>query len=298
MEYKLTIALITMNRAQQLKNAVESCAQAKLPPQTQFVIVDNASMDDTQQIVEELKKSISYDIVYQKEDVNRGAGLGRNICFDLARGEYVFFLDDDAEIHEDCYETFFMKSIAYLDKNTKVASLTTNIIDTVFGERKSVVAKSEEIDSLKSVYTFHEGTVFFRKKCFSQPLYLDIMYGSEGLYVSTNVRNNGFYNVYDPMIFIKHNPKIDKWHNSEKDRLNMQGISNIYGIKKMLYPTVFLPVLYMVFLLRIKRNGIKDKKLIAEFKQKRNKFCKEQCLDKIKIKTVIKAYKQFGMTVF
>ena len=47
---KLTIAIITMNRAQQLKEAIESCFQSQLPQETEFVIIDNASTDDTQTV--------------------------------------------------------------------------------------------------------------------------------------------------------------------------------------------------------------------------------------------------------
>lgn len=298
MEYKLTIALITMNRAQQLKNAIESCVRSKLPKKTQFVIVDNGSTDNTEQTIAELKSNIQYDLVYRKESVNRGVGGGRNICFDISEGEYIYFFDDDAEIPLECAEDFFVKSIEYLDKNQNVSMLTTNIVDKIFGKRNITTAKNLSVDGLKCAHSFHGGTTFVRKSAFSSPMFLNIMYGNEEIAVSMGVLNNGCYVVYDPDIYINHLPQVDKWHDGDKDRLNMQGISNIYGIKKMLYPIVFLPILYMVYLLRIKRNGIKDKKLISEFKQKRDKFCKEQRLNKIKLKTVIKAYKQFGMTVF
>ena len=47
-KYKLTIAVLTMNRAEQMRHAIESCLNCVLPSRTQFVIVDNASTDHTQ----------------------------------------------------------------------------------------------------------------------------------------------------------------------------------------------------------------------------------------------------------
>ncbi len=287
-----------MNRAEQLRLAIESCTKSTLPNSTQFVIVDNGSVDDTEAVVAELKQSIGYDLVYHKEPTNLGAGLGRNVCFDLAGGEYIFFLDDDAEISKDCRETFFTKSLSYLDRNSKVSSLTTEIVDKVFGDRPVAESKTTEIDSLKSAYTFHEGTVFFRKSAFSSPLYLDIIYGGENLSVSIGIRDRGGYIVYDPSIYIDHNPRVDKWRNQDAERLAAQTISNVYAIKKMCYPVVFAPLLYFAYKKRLQKNSVKNRVILSEMKSSRKKLYKKNKVNKTKISTVIKSYCEFGLTVF
>ncbi len=295
-KYKLTVTVLTMNRAEQLQNAIKSCLNSDLPEETQFVIVDNASTDDTEAVVEAMKADFPYDLVYRKEEVNRGVGGGRNVCFDLAEGEHVYFLDDDAEIPEECYKTFFMSSIEYLDKNPSVATLTTNIHDEVFGERE-VAPSSLVIDGLTCVYTFQGGTVFVRKACFKSPMFMNIMYGNEEIPISMDVLDKGFYNVYKPDIYINHYPKVNKWV-KDKDRINVQGASNIYMFKKMQYPIICKPVLYMAYVLRLYRYQLQDKSLVKEFKMKRKDFCRNNKLEKIKIKTIIKSFKNFGMTTF
>ena len=298
MNYKLTIALITMNRAEQLRSAVTSCVAAELPEKTQFVIVDNGSTDGTEQVVAELKNEIGYDLIYHKEPVNLGAGLGRNICFDLSEGEYIFFLDDDAEISAECRTMFFTKALSYLDRNLNVASLTTEIVDKVFGDRYVATSKTVVIDSLPSAYSFHEGTVFFRKSAFFSPLYMNIAYGGEHLSVSSFARDRGFYNVYDRSIYIDHNPIVNKWNGKNKERMNVQCISNIYMIKKVCYPRIFAPLLYMAFRQRLKNHGVRSRELLDEFKAKRKKFYGDTKVKRIKIGTVIRSYKEFGLTVF
>ena len=275
-----------------------SCAASVLPEKTQFVIVDNGSVDNTEQVVTVLKSEIGYDLVYHKEPVNLGAGMGRNVCFDLSKGEYIFFLDDDAEISEACKETFFTQTLSYLDRNPKVASLTTEIVDKVFGDRPVVTSKTVVVDSLKSAYSFHEGTVFFRRNAFSSPLYMNIMYGSEHLSVSSFARDRGFYNVFEPSVYIDHKPMVNKWKNEDKERTNLQCISNIYMIKKVCYPRICAPILYAAYKQRLKKNGVSSKELLNEFKLKRKQFYKENRVKRIRISTVVRSYKEFGLTVF
>lgn len=296
--YKLTIAVITMNRAEQLKNALESCLLSELPECTQFVIVDNASSDHTAAVVEQIKKEISYDLVYHKENENRGVGGGRNICFDLANGEYVYFLDDDAEIAEECRSTFFMKSIDCMDKNPQIATLTTEIVDPVFGHRSQAIARTMTVDGLACVYAFHGGTVFIRKSCFSSPLFLNIMYGNEELALSMSAVDKGYFNVYDPTVFINHFPKSNKWTGKSLDLINIQGINTTYNIKRMQYPVIFRPVIYMAYKRRLQKYGGDNKEEIHSYRIKNKAFLMNNQIAKIKISTVIRCYREFGLTVF
>lgn len=297
-KYDLTIAIITMNRAKQLKNAVESCVRSNLPPKTQFVIVDNASTDNTQQIVQQMRQTVLYDLVYEKLPVNKGVGGGRNKCYDLAQGKYVYFLDDDAQIAEASAQEFFMKTIEYLDRNPKVATLTTYIVDHVFGDRGVAQAKTEKIDGLTTAYTFHGGSVFVRKAAFESPLFMDIMYGNEEISLSMQARDRGFYNVYDPSIYIDHLPEVNKWQGQNQDYINILGASNLYAIKKVLYPRVCTPVLWAAYKLRLHRYRLQDRSLISEFKKKNREFCKNNSMKRIRLKTVLLCMREFGMKTF
>lgn len=50
---KLSIALVTMDREEQLINAINSCLSCELPAKTEFVIIDNCSKDNTEKVVKE-----------------------------------------------------------------------------------------------------------------------------------------------------------------------------------------------------------------------------------------------------
>ncbi len=297
-KFKLTIAILTMNRAEQMKEAIESCVLSRLPEKTQFVIVDNASSDSTPDVVEQLRQTVPYEIVYLRQSENKGVGGGRNVCFDASEGEYVYFLDDDAQIAPECYDTFFVSSVEYLDNNKSVATLTTDVVDNVFGERKISVGRTQQIGGLACAYTFHGSTFFIRRSCFKSPLFVDVMYGAEELSASVDAIDRGYCNVYKPDVHTNHLPKVDKW-NIQTDHIKMLSIGNIYTIKKLKYPWIFRPLLYFAYISRIRKNGVKDKVVIKESQKKAAEvYIRNKGVRKIKIRTVIKCFREFGFTTF
>ena len=62
----LSIAVITWNRSKQLIEALESCLVCELPKETEFIIIDNASTDDTEQVVKALFEKKSTHSIMKK----------------------------------------------------------------------------------------------------------------------------------------------------------------------------------------------------------------------------------------
>lgn len=75
-EMKLTIGLVTMNRERQVAEAIQSCLQSNLPNDTEFVVINNASTDNTETVVKSILDSSGYPYVYYKTESNIGAGGG------------------------------------------------------------------------------------------------------------------------------------------------------------------------------------------------------------------------------
>lgn len=250
---KLSIVVITMNRADQLRSALQSCVNCKLPKEVEFVVVDNASTDNTKEVVEDFfsKNPFSYTYEYQPE--NLGVGGGRNRAFELSKGEFAYFLDDDAVIAEDSYEKFFIKPIEYFELNKDVASITTRIYDELLEFDRDVRVSRRLADKdVPNILMYLGGSHFLRKSYYESPLYLDIKYGMEEILPSIKAIDNGWRNCFMNDITLLHQPKRNKWvPNSEESKNIAIGYNvNMYCAKRMLYPWYMQPIIWLTFWLR------------------------------------------------
>ena len=89
----ITVAICTRNRAGFLEQAVRSVLP-QITGDTDVLIVDNASTDETPTIMAQLKSLHPCVSVFREPEL--GLSAARNTALDRARGQYVIFLDDDA----------------------------------------------------------------------------------------------------------------------------------------------------------------------------------------------------------
>ncbi len=110
----VSVIIVTYNRANYLKEAIE-CVQAQTLRDTEILIVDDGSTDNTGEIIESYAKQDSrIQYLWQK---NIGtAGAGRNRAIKLAKGKYIAFLDDDDRWLPEKIE----KQVSYMEANPEV----------------------------------------------------------------------------------------------------------------------------------------------------------------------------------
>jgi len=94
----VSIIIPTFNRANCIRDAIES-AQAQTYPAKEIIVVDDGSSDDTAQRVSEIN-GVQY--LYQP---NQGHGAARNRGLRAAQGEYIASLDSDDLWDEDFLAT-------------------------------------------------------------------------------------------------------------------------------------------------------------------------------------------------
>lgn len=297
MKYKLSIIVITMNRAKQLVNALQSCFNSTLPCETEFVIVDNASTDNTGETVHELFAQRSYPYKYIKEEENRGVGGGRNIGYEKAEGEFCYFLDDDAIIAPECYETFFTLPLKYFKENENISSITTRIYDEAWKCDREVVYSKIKESAIPAIFMYLGGSHFLRKAHYDEPLYIDIKYGHEEIIPSIYTIDNGHYNCYIHDVNIIHQPKINKWQKGSDIMYDIacNADANILASKYMIYPVVMRPILITTFFFRlIKHFGLNFYWYKTAFRRYRD-LIKNNKLRKICLRTVYKLAKEYSL---
>lgn len=297
-KYTLSIVIITMNRKDQLLEALQSCIECKLPAKSEFIIIDNHSTDGTGAAVNNFFSGKILDYTYKYMDENKGAGGGRNEGFKLVRGKYIYFLDDDAVIASDSRNSFFIDSLDIFEKNNDIATITTRIWDELFGfDRVVRKSKSKKVAGYHTISMLLGGSNFVRTSAFEQPLFPDFKYGYEEIFPSFVAIDKGLFNVYFAEVAVEHRPKINKWiegSNQFKEVLCRGNAGNL-AAKYLLYPALFRPLLYAVFFarwyvhLRKYKGGLIDSLRIFKEQTKGIKT------KKIRYTTVIKILKEFGV---
>lgn len=296
----LSICVVTMNRAEQLRCAIESCLRCNLPPKTEFVVIDNASDDHTEAVVKEISEGSEFVFKYEKLSENIGAGRGRNLAFEKAIGKYVYSLDDDAYIPEEFYGSFFIDSLKVLENDPTIIALTTQIFDNAWNCNRVKTFGTEISNGVYSVPSMCEGSNFLRKDFFESVPYFPNVYGYEGLPPVLMIYDSGNKNCFYDKVTAIHNPLINKWDGTEKNkRILVLECAVPYAIKRKMYPCIFAGVLWLVYKLRCRKHLRKlsdsSEELRLAIKETKNAASH---LKRIKFKTVWNLYKEFGKTVF
>jgi glycosyltransferase involved in cell wall biosynthesis len=99
----ITVAICTHNRTAFLEKAVHSVLR-QITDDTELLIIDNASIDDTPAVSAQLAAANSCVKVLREEEL--GLSAARNAALKNARGEFVLFLDDDAKAEPDWLATY------------------------------------------------------------------------------------------------------------------------------------------------------------------------------------------------
>ena len=296
---KLSIAVVTMNRATQLIEALQSCVASMLPSDTQFVIIDNASTDHTEHVINRFFEENPYEYYYEKLPQNIGCGNGRNYAYLKSKGDYVYFMDDDAYIDSKCND-FFIRAIEIFEENKNIASLTTQIYDLAWNKNR-VLAGGPVIDkNVRHCMILCGGSHFLSRHFLGDTNpYFPNKYGYEEILPSLRIVDAGYMNAFVEWLCVIHNPLVNKWDYSIKnnEHLLVKGIAIPRAMKSKYYPIITIPFIYIAFLLRsIKYLNRNQRKLAVQMV---DEFCHSyEFGDRISLRTIVRMYMNFGFSIF
>ncbi len=110
MNPKLSIILPVYNTEQYLEKCLNSILDNTFQD-FELIIVNDGSPDNSEKIILDFKEKYQDKIVYIKKE-NGGLSDARNCGMQVARGEYISFIDSDDYIEQDMYEEM-MKKLEY-----------------------------------------------------------------------------------------------------------------------------------------------------------------------------------------
>lgn len=296
---KLSIAVITWNRERQLIEALQSCVNSVIPIDTQFVIIDNASTDHTEEVVKEFFQRYKYEFIYEKMTKNLGVGRGRNYAYSKTKGDYVYFMDDDAYIDTKCPH-FFKKAIEVFDSNPSIATLTTQIYDLLWKSNRITNYGPLIKEDIRHCNMICGGSHFLSRSFFKNAdPYFPNQYGYEEILPSIRVIDAGYVNAFVESLLVIHNPLVNKWDFSNKSNevILIKAIAIPRALKSKYYPMITVPLVYAAYKFRCMKYLSRKQRQQAAIMSKEisNSY---QFGKRISLKAVLTMYKNFGFSIF
>ncbi len=96
--YKYSIIIPSFNRADEIKELLQSLAGLEFPLERfEIIIADDGSTDNTPQIVEQARHQYPFDLKYFTQS-NQGPGAARNLGMQKAEGDFFIFVDSDVTV--------------------------------------------------------------------------------------------------------------------------------------------------------------------------------------------------------
>lgn len=128
----ISVIIPTHNRKKLLEKAIESI-QKQQNVEIEIIIINDASTDDTDSYIKELKYN---NIRYIKNDSSLFAHGARKRGYEFASGDLVVFMDDDDFYIDD---SFFKETQKIMDENPSVSVVIGSTIQLIDGQYGSII---------------------------------------------------------------------------------------------------------------------------------------------------------------
>lgn len=109
---RVSVVLPTYNRAKDLHRILDSLL-SQTYREIELIVVNDGSKDDTEKVLAEYSRRDARVIPVNK--TNGGPSAARNAGIKVAKGEFIFFIDDDDDVPNDYIESFMKKEYDEVD---------------------------------------------------------------------------------------------------------------------------------------------------------------------------------------
>ncbi len=142
MSIKVSVVLAVYNVEKYIRKTLDSVVNQTLRD-IEIIVVDNKSTDRTLEIVQEYANKDDRFVIY-KNSSNLKQGIARNFGVQMARGEYIFFIDGDDYMELNAVEKLYNKIV---QTGADITLCTWNQFDDKTGkiDKKHVYAKLKQI---------------------------------------------------------------------------------------------------------------------------------------------------------
>ncbi|MEQ8154216.1 MAG: glycosyltransferase family 2 protein [Clostridiaceae bacterium] len=291
----ISVVIITCNRKDELKKTILSCAKNAGMP-CEIIVIDNGSSDGTREMLKQLQLTKSCRLRPFFSECNLGVSGGRNVGYQMAKSEIIFFIDDDAVIAENSES--LSAGYNYMKKHADVHALAMEIYDLkqekllLDNFSKKGFNDGESHRMLSYVGASH----ILRKDKGIQYLYPPkLMYGAEERYAALRAYDMGGEVLYYEGIKVLHNPST-KTRMSELETYRNIMI-NQFVIKLLLLPKAWLVLSGLLFFLRAcRREKFKWKIVLNDYHTAKERYRENiEARYHMRENTALTLMKEFGV---
>lgn len=152
MSIKVSVILAVYNVEKYIRQTLDSVINQTFKD-IEIIVVDNKSTDKTLDIVNEYAKKDDRFVIY-KNSSNLKQGIARNFGVQMARGEYIFFIDGDDYMDLTCIEKMYNRIV---QTDADLTLCTWNQFDDLTGkiDKNHVYAKLKQIPTEFDDKTFN-----------------------------------------------------------------------------------------------------------------------------------------------
>lgn len=261
----VSVIMSVHNGAEFLERSVESIL-SQTNQDFEFIICDDASTDETYEILVRYRNEDSRFIIIQN-DANLGLAASLNRCLEKATGEYIARMDDD----DISLPTRFEEEIDFLRKNPEYAFVSCNAIMFTKGNDNVGMNKKPEIPTKNQIVHgspyLHPATMFRRDVIigvggYSKEYYAQKRAQDYELFMRMSAQGLNGYNIQKPLFKYYYSPKAALKKHSFKSTfyavvLRYKGY-RMLKVKPWQYIKIFIPV--YVNVKRILKNSFSAKR--------------------------------------
>lgn len=242
----IDIIIITYKRQQELKELLYNIQKLNYKNiyLNKVIIIDNDNSNSSAQIISTIQNEIDYQIDYFLAEENLGVARGRNLGIKKSEAEFLFFIDDDAEIKHSDSLKFIYDFMLSQPEDIAVFSLkivyyeNQEIQKNAFPHKKYL--KYHQKSSFYTSYFIGAGHIIKRASLSNTSLYPnDIFYGMEEYDLSYQLLLKGYKIMYTNCVTILHKE-------SAKGRQLKMEKSRSLWVNKSIITFKYLPIGYFL----------------------------------------------------
>jgi len=124
MEFPLQVSIlvVTYNSSSTIRACLESVFLATRGLESEVIVVDNLSTDDTTSVLNELS-SQNAELRLKINRTNRGFAVGNNQALEMARGQYILILNPDTILRDDVLKNLLVE----LEADEKIGAVAPQL---------------------------------------------------------------------------------------------------------------------------------------------------------------------------